>query len=243
MPEESRLTTEPGRRQIVHPPAPWKLRGDLFSTVLRMPPGSVPAPLLPPRFRFERRDGSYLFAAVWVDYREGSVLTYREFMVAAIQRLRPPLRGTILRIWVDSPQSQAGGRQLWDIPKDLAQLDFARNGGTASNSCFTGSLTVQGTVLAAASFGRHRSLPLRYPFALTVLQQHGTTQVRRTLSTWSAPAAAGPGELTVPSGSELAFLNRGRQLTHLSLPGFRTTFGRRSALLGAPASPGNREDL
>jgi hypothetical protein len=145
---------------------------------------------------------------------------------------------SISAAWVDSSQSQAGGRRLWDIPKDLAQLDFATNGGgTASDRCFTASLPVGGTVIAAAAFGRPHGLPLRYPFALTVLQQHGTNQIRRTLSTWSAPAGAGPGELTVPSRSELAFLNRGRQFVHLSLPGFRTTFGRRSTLLGAPRQP------
>lgn len=221
---ESFRLTESSRPQADYPPPPWKLRGDLFGTVFRMPPDSIPLALLPQHLDLRRPDGTSLLATAWVDYQAGSALTYREFMVTGILRLRPPLHGTILRIWVDSPESQAGGRQLWHIPKDLAEFDFTQNSTLATK------LTVKGTELASYTYLERGQLSIRFPFCVTVVQEH-TAGIRRTYSSWSAHPAWGRGEFSIPDDSELSFLNRGRPLAHLALRDFRATFG----LVGWPS--------
>ena len=71
----------------------------------------------------------------------GSDLTYSELLVArrarstsdgagSIPRLSGPLRASleITDIWVDSPASRNGGRELWAIPKELCDLERTTTG-------------------------------------------------------------------------------------------------------------------
>jgi hypothetical protein len=70
--------------------------------------------------RPDRPEGVY--AAAFVDYRDGGVLQYHELLVARLLRDGVVPRLRITDIWVDSPESLAGGRSLWAIPKQLANL-------------------------------------------------------------------------------------------------------------------------
>ena len=55
------------------------------------------------------------------------MLVYDE-LLAALGTVRSGVPGaTVMQIWVDSPESLAAGRELWSIPKEMA--DFA--GGDA----------------------------------------------------------------------------------------------------------------
>src|SRR6476646_5465142 len=94
---------------ITYPAAPWQMVGSLWLTVfrlgheVRLPVGGV------------RPQGVY--GAAFVSYEEGSPLTYSEVLVA---RALPRSAGkgrkvSITDIWVDSPASVAGGRELWAI--------------------------------------------------------------------------------------------------------------------------------
>ena len=56
-------------------------------------------------------------------------MSYRELLVAVAGRVGA--RGApahLLAIWVDSPASRDGGRELWGIPKGLATFDRRRRG-------------------------------------------------------------------------------------------------------------------
>ena len=65
-----------------------------------------------------------VYGAAFVSYEKGSPLTYYELLVARpIATDEHGRRVTITDIWVDSPASVAGGRELWAIPKGLC--DFA----------------------------------------------------------------------------------------------------------------------
>ncbi|GAA4296590.1 hypothetical protein GCM10023148_57270 [Actinokineospora soli] len=83
---------------MTYPPEPWDLRGAAVVSV------------------WWRRGP---VCTAFVDYQPDGVMAYHELLVA-----RPTRHGvTIPSIWVDSPASRAGGRDLWAIPKDLADFD------------------------------------------------------------------------------------------------------------------------
>ena len=63
-----------------------------------------------------------VYAAAFVDYRDGGVLQYHELLVARLLRDDAVPRIRITDIWVDSSESLVGGRSLWGIPKQLAEL-------------------------------------------------------------------------------------------------------------------------
>ena len=63
-----------------------------------------------------------IYAAAFVDYREGGVLAYHELLVVRLLRDGAVPRVRVTDIWVDSPESLAGGRSLWAIPKQPADL-------------------------------------------------------------------------------------------------------------------------
>lgn len=110
-----------------YPAAPWAMHGSLWLTVLRL--GRPGAGADGPR-------PAGIYGAAFVSYGEGSVLTYSELLLARALR-RGEGRGrrfTITDIWVDSPASMVGGRELWAIPKGLCDfdLDSARRGPVSS---------------------------------------------------------------------------------------------------------------
>ena len=66
-----------------------------------------------------------VYAVAWVTYEEPSPLTYHELLVARpLDSGEHGRRVTITDIWVDSPASVAGGRELWAIPKDLCDFTY-----------------------------------------------------------------------------------------------------------------------
>jgi Acetoacetate decarboxylase (ADC) len=101
-----------------HPAAPWRLQGQLWLSLFRVTGAAD---------RFGRPDG--LYGAAFVSYEPGSDLTYSELLVARPVRAGKRPRVSVTDIWVDSPVSMAGGRELWAIPKELC--DFSLDTGHA----------------------------------------------------------------------------------------------------------------
>jgi len=86
----------------LHPPPPWHLFGELIL---------VPALVKP------RALGGVLLA----NYTSGT-LVYRELIVFS----RATARGMVVsHIYVDDEQSLSGGREIWGLPKELAQFDYS----------------------------------------------------------------------------------------------------------------------
>lgn len=212
-----------------YPPAPWRLHGQMYGVYLRMPPGSVPEALTPNNIPLKRRDGAMVLAAYFIDYQEGGLLTYREFLVTAIGKLRMPIRGTILRIWVDSDAALFGGRELWHIPKEMGEFEFEHG------AAFTGSLSLDGKEAASYRFTPKRTVPGRWPFS-SWLTQESATGLRGTFSRFRARFQFGSGELTVPDTSDLSFLNEGRPIAHIAMRDFTARFGLRSVDVPAPSA-------
>lgn len=189
--------------------------------VLRMPAGSVPTEICPPWLRTDR---AMTLATALVDYRVGGDLAYREFLVSTTNATLTG--GTILKIWVDSPASMAGGRELWGIPKELADFTFAGDHG------FTGSVAVGGQSVVSYTFTPWLTLPGRWPLPNTVRQLHNGGE-RRTKSLFRTKLQLGAGSLNVPADSPVSFLRQGRVLIHSAMRDFTVQFGLRSTAVAA----------
>ena len=138
---------------VTYPAAPWPLLGSLWLTLFRVAEA------------VDERHPAGLYGAAFVSYEAGSPLTYSELLVA--HPVEPENgRGRRIRItdiWVDSPQSVAGGRELWAIPKGLADFDLE----TERRGPFTTTAwgcTLGRTPVAAATFKDVSGIAPRTPF-------------------------------------------------------------------------------
>lgn len=198
-----------------YPAEPWDLHGHQVIGVWLLPKRLAPLPDAPgcrPLGLFGRR----VVAAAFFVYQEPSPLTYGEVMATVLVRegLRP--RVSITHIWVDSPASMRGGRELWGIPKELAgfRIDGTRHYAAEG----IGSVRV----------GRVRRAPFRLPSAFRIAQQRegrllvspvrGTVRPALVRARWSFDAD-GP----------LGFLAGRRPLLSLASVPFHLVFGRRTS--------------
>ena len=112
---------------VPFPSPPWSLRAHAWVSVFALT--EAPRP--------DRPEGIY--AAAFVDYREGGVLAYHELLVVRLLRDGTVPRVRVTDIWVDSPESLAGGRSLWAIPKQQALLPLQeRRVGPVARTSFRG---------------------------------------------------------------------------------------------------------
>jgi hypothetical protein len=109
---------------IPYPPEPWHLHGQVHLSVWLLPAAEAPTVDVP-HVRVLRLFGRAVVATAWAVYEPGSVLRYRELMVTVLTRDRWRVRPSVTAIWVDSPASRDGGRELWGVPKELAEFDVA----------------------------------------------------------------------------------------------------------------------
>jgi hypothetical protein len=200
----------------MYPPEPWHLRGQMYLSVFL-----IPAALLPPLcVRPVTVAGRAVVGAAWVRYEPGGTLSYRELLTAVLvhERGRPGV--TIVDIWVNDVRSRDGGRELWGIPKELAQVTVEGAGAVRA--------WARTNVPVAAALIRLRRWPGRWPFAFRVIQKYGGG-VRRT----PVRGRAGLGPATVtwqpePPGP-LGYLAGRKPLVSLAVLDFRLRFGRGAA--------------
>ncbi|MBV1852657.1 acetoacetate decarboxylase family protein [Catellatospora tritici] len=202
---------------MAYPPQPWSLRGQLYVSVWAVPVADLPP--IPPEVtaavRLVRLGRYALVGTAWVDYQPGGDMAYRELLGAVLMRAgfsRP--RVTITHIWVDSVDSRDGGRELWGIPKDLADFELSDTDAAAVTA---------GQPIATATIRRSR-LALRLPIGFRVTQALNgralTTPVR-------ARARCGPARLNwqIASDGPLGFLSGRRPLLSLAAADFDMRFG------------------
>lgn len=156
-----------------YPPEPWDLRGQLYTSVFRVPlaafaPGELDE--LPPGWTLVAPGGSAVVGAAWVDYQPNGVLAYRELMATVLMRRRWRLAPHVLRIWVDSEASRDGGRELWAIPKELADFEL---GSERWQSRFSARIPGETAPIAASTISRGVGLPGRWLLRFAVVQTRG----------------------------------------------------------------------
>jgi hypothetical protein len=165
-----------------------------------------------------------LYGAGFVDYTEGSVLTYRELLLARLVRDGAVPRVHVTDVWVDSESSRDGGRSLWAIPKDLAELHVrTRHVGPATRaSC---DANINGSPVAAARFTSARVPSIRTPFRFTVGQEREDGSPVVTPVSGTSRNALVHGQWDFGADGPLAWLHGRRPVATFGLGDFRLTFG------------------
>ncbi len=108
---------------MAYPPAPWTLMGHALQT-LQLVDTKRARPFVPSELKIVSvLPGKTLGGVFLASYGPGSVLEYNELIVAAALTRNAGRSGFwISHIYVDDVDSVAGGREIWGLPKDLAQF-------------------------------------------------------------------------------------------------------------------------
>lgn len=197
-----------------YPPEPWNLRARACVSLWAVDQGRLPA--LPAGVRPLALRGRAVVSTAFVDYLPGGVLAYRELLAAVAVRggTRPGV--SITHIWVDSAASRAGGRELWGIPKEMAQFELVGD--------FTATARVGGEVVASV---RCAGLPpgLPVPARTSTWQELGGALVRTPLR---ANGKVRPVRATWHLAGPLAWLTGARPLASVAATDVRMRFGPRT---------------
>ena len=174
---------------MTYPPEPWYLGGSLLASAFLVDGAwfrdAVPAGRHPLRW------GSKVVVGVAsASYGPGGVLAYEELLVALPTWGRGGLRITIPQIWVDSPASQAGGRELWGIPKQLAVFERSATDASMNST----EVQLEGSAGRGLLPGmRQLPLPILQPVEGGSILSHNRVigRIRSLCARWSF-AADGP---------------------------------------------------
>lgn len=111
-----------------YPPPPWRLQGYALQTLQLIDVNKV-RPLIPSEFNIISVFPGKTLGGVYLShYGSGSVLEYSELIVVAgIVSYSGKIGGWISNIYVDNPDSVAGGREIWELPKELANFTWERD--------------------------------------------------------------------------------------------------------------------
>jgi hypothetical protein len=201
---------------VRYPAAPWDMVGSLWLTLFKV---AQPVDDLRP---------AGIYGAAFVSYEEGSPLTYSELLVARpVSTDGDGRRVTITDIWVDSPASVAGGRELWGIPKGLADFTFeSEHRGPFTSTEW--SAREGRTPIAAVTFRDVSRAAPRLPFKGGTwqpgIEDTGGEERTATLrgSSKTLPARA---RWDINPGGALGWLAGARQLASFRQAAFRMSFG------------------
>lgn len=196
-----------------YPAEPWNLHGHAYVGVWLLPRHLTPAPHSPAT-RVITLFGRAVVGAAFFVYEEPSPLTYDEIMATVLVRKGWRPRVSITHIWVNSAASRDGGRELWAIPKELA--DFA----TAPHS----SYAAQG--IGSLAVRRVRRLPVRVPFGFRIAQDRASELVVSPVTGRARPGLA-RGRWAFSDRGPLAFLAGRKPLMTLAIVPFQLLFGHR----------------
>jgi hypothetical protein len=198
-----------------YPAEPWDLHGHAYVGAFLVPHAHLPAPHSPATTPITIFGRGIVSAAFFV-YEQPSPLTYDEIMSTVLVREGWRLRVSITHIWVNSADSRDGGRELWAIPKDLADFQVLPHHTYVAEGI--GALTLR-TV---------RRLPWRLPLAFQIAQDRaGTLQVSPVAG--RARLGIAGARWSFASDGPIGFLAGRRPLLTLAVRPFALMFGRKSA--------------
>lgn len=110
---------------MAYPQAPWTLQGYAFQTLQPLDIERV-RPLIPSELAVISVWPGKTLGGVYLSYYgSGSVLEYSELIViAALVSYKGKFGGWVSHIYVDNPDSVAGGREIWGLPKEMAEFTW-----------------------------------------------------------------------------------------------------------------------
>ncbi|PIG92099.1 acetoacetate decarboxylase family protein [Gloeocapsopsis sp. IPPAS B-1203] len=112
----------------LYPQAPWTLQGFAVATLHLIDIERVRS-LIPQELDIISVFPGKTIGGVYLsNYTSGSVLQYSELIVvAAAVTHSGRVGGWVSHIYVDNPDSVAGGREIWALPKKLAEFTWSHN--------------------------------------------------------------------------------------------------------------------
>ncbi len=140
-----------------YPPAPWHLAGQGVQLIQTVDVRDV-RDLVPPELQIVSVwPGRTLGVVAFAHYGPGSVMEYDELIIApAIVRHQGRLGVWVSHIYVDHPLSVQGGRELWGVPKELAEFEWRDDGQTGEVSArYQGRTICRATMDRRWWIGRH----------------------------------------------------------------------------------------
>lgn len=222
--------SDPTSDAAPYPPQPWHLGGTMHVSLWRVPVGELPASFhaaSPSTARPVVLGGQAVVGTAFVAYEPGSVLVYDELLCATLTWSRRRLRVTISDIWVDSPASVAGGRELWGIPKHLATFTREARGRSVVLSA-----SADGRTLATATATPGVRLPGSWPLPMPTAQRLDGREHDSRVRAFGAIATCRT-TWEFPTDGPLGFLAGRRPVTGVRLEELALAFGSAS---GAPAA-------
>lgn len=108
-----------------YPTAPWTLKGYAIQTV-QLLDIERSRPLIPQELEIISIWPGKTVGSVYLSsYKFGSTLEYNELIVVAgMVNYSGNIGAWISHIYVDNPNSVAGGREIWGLPKELAEFTW-----------------------------------------------------------------------------------------------------------------------
>lgn len=198
-----------------YPPAPWRLTGEAHVSFWLIDRDKV-ASSLPPAAKPFQLGPRCLITTGWVKYTPPGILAYHELLFSIPVRSSVGWGVTIPLIWVDSPASLSGGRELWHIPKQLAEWDLFRpNEFHAAQA---------GQTLATFQYHPGLKLPGSFPGYSQVIQPVAKT-LQATPFRGYASFRLGRGVWQFPEGSPLHFLATAKPFLTVELAPVVMDFG------------------
>jgi len=198
-----------------YPAAPWRMVGSLWLSLFKV------------REDVDDLRPAGVYGAAFVSYEEGSPLTYSELLVARpVTSAEHGKRVSITDIWVDSPASVAGGRELWAIPKELCDFTFeTRHTGPLARTEWSAS--VGRRPIASARFTDISRAMLRVPFRGGTWQPELAEGGGEKTATLQGSAKTLPcrGSWDFAADGPLGFLRGARPLASARMAAFRMSFG------------------
>ncbi len=112
---------------MAYPQAPWTLQGYSLQT-LNLIDITAARSLVPSELEIISVWPGKTLGGVYVSsYGLGSTLEYNELIVvSALTRYANRFGAWVSHIYVDNPDSVAGGREIWGLPKELAQFTWSQ---------------------------------------------------------------------------------------------------------------------
>ena len=201
---------------VTYPAAPWQMVGSLWLSLFRLKDG------------VDELRPAGIYGAAFVSYEEGSPLTYSELLVARpVKTDEHGRRVSITDIWVDSPASVAGGRELWAIPKGLCDFTLeSSHTGPLSRTEWSASL--ERRPIASARFTDVSGAAPRLPFKGGTWQPGiDDTNGEDRMATLQGSSKTLPARAhwDFDASGPLGFLRGARQVASFRQAAFRMSFG------------------
>lgn len=118
-----------------YPQPPWTLQGYALTTLQLLDIKKV-RPLIPSELNIISVLPGKTVGGVYLSkYNASSALEYSELIIiAGFLTYKGKFGGWVSHIYVDNPDSVAGGREVWGLPKELAQFTWTENSVTVSQA-------------------------------------------------------------------------------------------------------------